>query len=384
MLIQTINNLTINAPKTYLASSVNAGTNVLPFKNNPGFSSSWAIQIGNTGESQSEIVLLTTGVPGGTLGTVTANTLYDHPSDTPIFGVKYDKLVFERSTTGTAGTATVMTNGTVPIQTMSTVTFFDDTTGTTTYAYKTFFQASQLLVNSTESDWITFPSLQFYSLSRIKQRVKDKLISAGYVDGINIDDAMVEDWINEWLEQMTNTAIDVNEDYQLGTATLAFNVNQEIGTIPMTDFKGGFKRVWVADPSGTYQATKMDSNSFSPNKTFTNTYPYFYMQGDNIIGRMPSDLQGTMIFEYYKLNPVLTEDTDTLPITMRGYTKSFVDYGHAQALFKDQKIQEATMKIQEANQMMQKFKTEISPRNVTGVTLIDIVEDTGNNSEIWL
>ena len=69
---------------------------------------------------------------------------------------------------------------------------------------------------------------------------------------------------------------------------------------------------------------------------------------------------------------------------MRGYTKSFVDYGHAQALFKDQKIQEATMKIQEANQMMQKFKTEISPRNVTGVTLIDIVEDTGNNSEIWL
>lgn len=383
MIIRALNNLTVNAPYTFLGGNSTAGTTVFNLRNVSGFSPSWAVQIGPTGEQQSEPLVLVSGQPSGTLGTVVTAALYDHPQDTPVFAIKYDTIVFERSTTGTTGAAVPMTNGTVTIQADGTQTIFDDATGAATYAYKTYFQNSVTLAQSTESDWITPTGLPFYSLGKMRQRTKDKLVSSGYISGVNIDDSQVNDWINEWLEVMTNTAIDVNEDYQMGTMGVAYASGVELGTITNTDFKQ-LRRVWYADASGTFQATKMDSNSYSPNKTFTDTFPYFYMQGDSILGRQPIDQAGTLICEYYKLNPVLVEDTDQIPVNMQGYTKAFIDYAHSQALFRDQKIQEANSKTQEAIAMLTMFKQQLSPRHKTGPTFIDIVEDTGSDQDLWL
>lgn len=382
MIIKTENNLTAIAPRTYLSQAVAAGNSIFPWKSPIG-NAQWAVQLGNTGEAQSEILLLTSSTPAGTAGTTSANSLYDHAADTPIFAIKYDQIVFERSTTGTAGTAAPISNGTVGIMSTGTTTFFDDTTGASTYAYKTMFRNSSLAVNSTESDWITPTGFSFYSLGKIRQRVKDKLVSAGYISGINVDDSMIADWINEWMEIMTNEAIAVNEAYSMGTMEIDYAGTTELGTITATDFKQLY-RVWYTDGSGTYTATKMDANSFSPNKTFVSTFPYFYMQGDNIIGRKPSDSAGTFTCEYYKLSPVLVEDTDQIPVNMQAYTKSFVDYGHSQALFKDQKIQEAKLKSDEAYGILQKFIQQITPRNKTGSTFIEIVEDVASEQELFL
>lgn len=378
MLIQTLNNQTINTPKTYLSSNVTAGTSVIPVRAISPFQASWAVQIGETGEQQTEVVLLSSNTPSGTIGTLTANTVFDHSSDTPLYGIKYDQLVFERSTIGTLGTATPLSNGTINLQVTGTMTYFDDTSGSTGYAYKTYYRNSALAVNSSESDWITTAGFPFYSKAKIRQRIKGKLVSAGYIDGIRIDDSAIDDWINEWLEVMTNAAIDVNEDYSMGTMEVAFASGSQYGIITAQDFKQP-KRVWYSDGSGTWQATKMDSNSFSPNKTFTNTFPYFFFQGDSIIGRQPFDASGTFSIEYYKLSPVLVEDTDQLPVSMWGYTKSFVDYGHSQALFKDSKPDEAAIKLQEAAALLQRFRTELAPRSKTGATYIEIVEEVPND-----
>jgi hypothetical protein len=379
MIIPTVNNLTVNSPKTYLSNSLSVGTNVLNVKNLNGFGASWAIQLGDTGEAQAEIVLLSSSTPVGTLGTISGTCVYDHPADTPVYAIKFDQIVFERSTTGTAGAAVPMTNGTVGIQCNSQTTVFDDTTGLSTYAYKTYFRNSALPLSSTESDWITSSGFSFYSLGKLRQRVKDKLVNSSYMP----DETIINDWLNEWLEMMTNTAIDVNEDYSLGTTSIVYTGTAELGTITDTDFKQP-RRIYYCDSSGSFTATKMDVNSFSPNKTFTNTYPYYYFQGDNIIGRKPSDSTGTLQIVYYKNTPVMVNDTDELPLSMRAYTKSFVDYGHAQALFKDSKSDEATLKLQEASSMLQRYKTELTPRGKTGVTYVDIVEDTGADQELWL
>lgn len=373
----------VDAPFTYLSQLVSAGTNVFPWKSPIG-NASWAVQFGATGENQSEILLFSSATPTGTAGTTTANSLYDHPADTPLYAIKYDQIVYERSTTGTAGTAVPISGGTVNIQCTGTTTFFDDTTGASNYAYKTYFQNSVTSVKSTESDWIIPGGFSFYSLGNIRQRVKDRLVSAGYIDGLKVEDYMINGWINEWQELMTNVAADVNEDYQMGTLTVNFAGTTDLGTITTTDFRGGFKRVWYSDGSGTYQASKMDSNTFSPNKTFTNTFPYFFMQGDNVIGRRPNDTTGSFICEYYKVAPILIEDTDQVAITMQSYTKSFVDYAHAQALFKDQKITESQMKLDEAYKQLEIFKRQIAPRNTATFTSIDIVEDTGNEQSVWL
>lgn len=384
MKISVTNNLTINAPKTYTTVLANAGTSVFNVKNLIGFNTSYALQLGETGEAQSEVLLFSASQPTGTLGTTTANSVFDHAVDTPIYQIKYDQIVFEASTTGTAGTATPITNGTVNIQPNSPQTTFDHTAGAVTYAYKTMFRNSVLAVNSSESDWIVSGGFSYYSLGKMRQRVKDKLVSSSYLSGVQGDDTMINDWLNEYQEMMSNRAADVNEDYQLGTMTIAFSGTTELGTITATDFKGGFRRVWYADGSGTFQAQKMDSNSFSPNKTFVNTFPYFYMQGDNVIGRKPFDNAGTFICEYPKLTSVMVEDTDTPPITMWGYSKGFIDYAHAQALFKDQKVEEAEIKENRALQYIERFAKDITPRNKTGATYIDTVEDMGSDQEIWL
>lgn len=378
------NNLTAQVTPTYLTVAANAGTSVLNVKNISSFNASWGAQIGQTGEVQSEIVLLSTGTPSGTIGTLTANTKFDHPVDTPIFPVKYDQLVFSRSVTGTSGTATPLANGTIPIMVNGTTTFFDDTTSATGYAYQTWFYNSVTTGSSSVSSWITTSGLPFYSLGKMRQRVKDRLVSSGYISGISVDDGMIGDWLNEMLELTQSAAIDTDQDFLTGTTQIAYATGQELGTITATDFKQT-KRVWFSDASGTYISTKMDSNTFSPNKTYSTTYPYHYFQGDSVIGRKPSDQgPGTLQINYYQLPTYLVNDSDVLPVSMQNYTKMFVDYAMAEALLKDQKTAESQMKMGEAMQMLATFKKEITPRDKSGPTYISIVEDVASDQELWL
>lgn len=385
MFVRQINNLTLDVPKTYLATAISSGTAVLPVKSWAGFSSSWAVQLGETAENQAEVLLLGTAALSGTLGTATANCLYDHPADTPVYAIKYDKVVFERSTAGTAGTASPIAGGTLAIQVNQPKTLYDDTTGSSSYAYKTYWQNSVTGGTSLESGWIIpaggTPSL--FSLGKLRQRAKNKLVNASYIP----DDQDWTDWINEWGEVMNNTAIDVDEGYSMGTFTLSFAANQELGTITQADFKQ-LRRVWFQDASGAYQATKMESNTFSPNKTFSVSYPYFYFEGDNVIGRKPGTEQacgvGSMLIEYYRLFTPMVNDNDSLPVNMQGYSKTFVDYADAQALARDQKTQESQAKLAEAMNGLAMFKKEITPRSKTGPTYEDIVEDTAADQELWI
>src|SRR3990167_9910806 len=111
-IIPVRNTLAINATKTFLTNAEVSGTNVLRWKNPNGFSASWAVQVGETGDEQSEVKLLGTATPAGTAGTLTANLDFEHPADTPIYAIKYNQVVFSRAV-GTTGSLTVLTGGTV-------------------------------------------------------------------------------------------------------------------------------------------------------------------------------------------------------------------------------------------------------------------------------
>ena len=195
MIVRNLNDLDTNASPTYLANDEVAGTTVIRAKNTTGFTNGWAIQIGKTGEDRTEVVLGTVT----NVGTFSVATLdFDHSKDTPLFPIKYNQVVFEKSTAGTAGTATPITNGTIEYQadafdqqTGQSYTLFDDTNGTTTDAYKTYFRNSTLAVNSTESDWITSAGFTFYSLGKIRSRVREKLWDSNFAA-----DGEIDNWIN--------------------------------------------------------------------------------------------------------------------------------------------------------------------------------------------
>lgn len=379
MLIYSKNNLDVNAPVSYLTNQEVSGTNVLRWKNSNGASASWAVQVGKTGNKQSETVVLGTYIPAGTAGTLSGTTLYEHPTDTPLYFIKYDQVVFERSTAGTTGTAIPLTNGTVTYQADSPTTIFDDTSGTPSYGYRSYFRNSITGETTSESDWLTSAGFSFYSLAKLRQRVKDKLYDATYIP----NDLMIDDWLNEWYQQMNNTLNEVNEDYAIGTTSVAFASNTEFGTITDTNFKGMTKRVWWMDNGGTYVASKMDSNSFSPARIFNSTVPYYYFQGDTVIGHKPSDTAGTLLIEYQKDQAILVNDTDEVPVPMHAHTKSFVDYALAQAKRKDNKFSEGSELENVAYQQLGIFKTQISSRLRTSPTFVNIVEATGEDSSPW-
>jgi hypothetical protein len=379
MIIKVNNNLSVNAPKTFTSFNEIAGTNVLRWKNSNAFNASWAMQVGETGEEQTEVVLLNTSTPAGTAGTLVANTSFAHSSDTPLYAIKYNQIVFEKSATGTAGVATPITDGTLTIQADSKFTQFDDVNGTITDAYRTYYKNSVLNVTSSESDWITFSGYTFFSLAKMRQRVKDKLWDSSYI----VDDSKIDDWINEWQEKMANCVLAVNEDYSKGTVNIGFGTNG-LGTITNATFKG-VKRFWVTwDNVSSYQSTKIQSNAYLPDQVFTTSHPYHDYVNDNVFRVHPSDVAGTAQIEFYQLKDPMVNDTDELPVPMRGYTSSFVDYGVAQALLKDNKTEEYNLKIGEANSVKEQFRQELSPRDKSSADKVLITDTLGGDFGGWM
>src|SRR3990167_5193701 len=140
------NTLPIHGQKTYLSSGVAATAVTSPAKNTTGFTTQYAIQIGETGQDQTEVLIGT--VASGTSFTHPA-LVFDHAADTPIFNIKFNQVVFEKSSSGTAGTATPIASGTVSYtpdawdsDLQLSLTSYDDTSGATTDAYKTMFRNS--------------------------------------------------------------------------------------------------------------------------------------------------------------------------------------------------------------------------------------------------
>lgn len=369
MLIKVRNLLSDSALYSFISQSQSAGVSTVPVKNINSFQASWAIQIGKTGEELSEVKLITSSAPSGTALLLTANTAYAHATDTPVYAIKYDQIVFERSTAGTAGTATPMTGGTVTITPDSDFTQYDDTTGASTYAYRTYFQNSVTAAVSAESDWLTPAGFSFYSLASIRDRIKRKLFSSNYIK----DDKTIDDWINEWYELMNNEAIHTNQEYSLGTANVAFGTSG-LGTITMTDYKDVY-RFWVTyDNVNSYMAAKQKTNNIYPDDTFNTTHPYYSWRGDSVFEIKPINSGGTAQLIYYKTNAPLVNDTDQLPSSMQAYSASFVNYGMAEAYYKDEKDDQGDRYLNRAQAAKKEFITQITPRSFTGPQFIDFTD----------
>lgn len=375
MLIKVKNNLDTKAQYSFLSNSENSAVGTIRVRNINQFYDDWAIQIGRTGEEKTEIRVIS-GSPSGTSLVLTANTSYDHPEDTPVYSIKFDQIVFERSTSGTAGTATPI--GTVSITADSDYTQYDDTTGASTYAYKTYFQNSVSGALSSESDWLTSAGFSFYSKAKLKERVKGKLLDSGYIR----DDSVIDDWINEWLEVMNNTAIQVNKSYGMGTVDVFFGTSG-LGTITSADFIS-LKNMWVTyNGNDFYAATQIDMNQIYPNQTFNETHPYISWRGDSVFKINPEETGGTARIHYYNIRTILVDDTDELPVVMRPYTRSFVDYALSEALYQDTKEARADRYSMRAEADKKLFLSQITPRNNTGIQMIQIDSDINSSDEFF-
>lgn len=355
---------------SYLASNVSAGGTALFLRNTTSFTNQYAQQIGKTGQEQTEIIL--GGVPSGTTVPLASGTLkFDHPLDTPVYQIVFDKVIIKRSTAGTAGTATAL--ATASLTPDAPFTTYDDTSGAASYAYKVQYLNSLTNGTSSESDWIIPGGNSFYSLSRIRERVKNGLFSAEYIKS----DDVVDEWINEWLEEMNTAAVKVNRDYLLGTVSVAFGT-AGLGTITSEDFMYARKVEITYDAGINYvNSTFIPINQYAESDTFGGVAPRHSWQGDNVFRILPAGSGGTARITYSKGEPLLTDETDELPFPMRRYSRSFVYYGKHLAYQNDEKESLALAEYNKAQKVKNDFINEITPRDNTGPQVIDLVEGLG-------
>ena len=380
-IIKVLNNLDRTSDRTFLGAAHSAGGTAVNVRNINGFYDTWALQLGDTGQETSEI-LLVSGTPSGTVINTSGTIRFAHPTDTPVYSIKYDKVVFKRSTSGTSGSASAMTGGTVTMTPDSSHTIFEDTTGDDTYAYKASYLNSSSTELSNDSDWLLPTGYTFYSLYNIRERIKNRIHDTNFLqkDGKTVD-SLLDGWVNEWLEQMNNTAVSVNKDYLIGTTDVAHGTDG-LATITATDYKE-LRRVWYTSDGVTfYNATKMEINDFLPGETFDTTHPYFYYQGDDVFGKKPEGQSGTARIVFYKRSPVLTNDTDEVPSSMKSFTSGFVNYALAQTYYYDQKTDMGDRFLNRADLDIDLFRSEITPRAKTGPVSIDMVESTGAFDEL--
>jgi len=367
MILKVQNNLELQAQFSYSSVNISAGGTTVPVKNINAFTAQHAIQLGKTGEEQAEIVLLSSTTPSGTAITTAGTLRFDHSIDTPVYDIIYDKIIFKRSTDGTAGTATAL--ATVSITPDSQYTEYNDASGVATYAYKTRYYNSVLGNESADSDWFVPGGPTFYSKAKLRNRIKDRLYDVGYIKS----DDVIDDWINEWLEEMNTAAIKVNKDYLLGTATVSIGATG-LGTITDSDFMYAEKIEVTQDGVNYTQTTKINMQRYDDNTSFTSSLPYHSWQGDNLIQFLPKTIGGTARVVYSKGQAQLTEEGDELPFPMRRYTRGFIEYGLYCAYDNDEKSDTSDRHYGKAQKIKADFINEITPRDHTGIEMIDIDE----------
>lgn len=351
---------------SYLLANVSsAGTTVLVKNINP-FSVNSAIQLGKTGESQSEVRIPQGTASGGTIN-LTSALLYDHSLDTSVFDIHYDQIIFKRSTVGTAGTATAI--GTSNITPNSEFTDFDDTSGAATYAYKTQFLNSVSGDLSSESDWFIPGGPTFYSLQKLRQRGKDALYNANYLKS----DDILTDWISEWGELMTNAAIKVNKGYSIGTVSYAFGTSG-YGTITEAGFKVADKIEVTTDGVTYTPSTEIPMNQYSESDNFSSLAYSHSWEGDNRFRILPFGALGTARFSFSKINTPLVNDADELPLSLRSYTTGCIEYLLYRAYDNDNKDQQADKHYGRFQLSKNDFINEITPRDQTGPKYINLAE----------
>ena len=373
-----------NTLVTFLSTAGTAGGTAFPVKNVNGFNQNWAFQLGKTGEAQSEILLNPNNPAGGTVLNSSGVALYNHNVDTPVYQTNYDKVIFYRNIAGTTGSGTILANGTVNITPSQFYTEFNDTTGASTYGYQAQFYNSLTGQQTALSSYFFSTGPTFYSLQKLRGRAKHDLYSAQYIK----DDSTIVDWINEWLEIMTNSMIKVNQGYAQGTVVYPFGPPAGspqvcLGTVTDPLFVRPVKIEVSYDMNTWTTSTELKPYQFSNQDFYSAIYPCHYWQSDNVFGMLPATQAGFVKFTYNLLYTPLVNDSDEVPLILKGYTTSCIEYVLYKAYSLDQKDDPADGHFQKFLTYQNAFITQITPRDLTSEKMINFSDSiSGMNEDV--
>lgn len=150
MIITAYNPETDDLEKSYLSNSVSAGATSLAVKNNDRFAINDRLMVGELGREKTET--LTVGAVSGGTGITVGATVFSHSADDPVYKLRFDQVKFYRSTTGVAGTYSIISTQALDVDNDTLTTTYDDTSGLATYYYKVSYYNSISTLESSLSD----------------------------------------------------------------------------------------------------------------------------------------------------------------------------------------------------------------------------------------
>lgn len=153
MVITSFNPETTDYEKSFLLNPYSVGTTTISVKNSDRFVANDRVMIGEMGQEKTEVVTVSSVNANGN-DIVVGATVFAHSADDPVYKLRFDQVRFYRSTTTSTGTYTLLSTQALDVDNAGLTTIYDDTTGTSSYYYKTTMYHSISTLESAFSDVI--------------------------------------------------------------------------------------------------------------------------------------------------------------------------------------------------------------------------------------
>jgi hypothetical protein len=193
MIIQAFNPSTDELEQSFLSSPVASGVSTLTVKNNQGFAGSQRILVGEMGTETAEIITVS-GVSGSDTISLSSSTSFGHGVDTPVYILQFDQVKFYRATS-LSGSYSAVATVTIDVDNDEKKTYYDDTTGLSSYYYKVSLYHSVSGVESTLSDPVKGSG---YTAKQVGKLIDDVFIEFGErVENSTLTRGEIIAWMNE-------------------------------------------------------------------------------------------------------------------------------------------------------------------------------------------
>ncbi len=239
MIITAFNPDVESLERTYLTLAESAGVTAHTVKNNDRFVADDRVMIGEMGHEKTEVVTVSS-VSGGTTITTTA-TVFSHEPDDPITRLRFDRVIFYRSTTGSSGTYSSLGSVALDVDNANFITTYDDTTGLSSYFYKVSYLNSVSTLESSLSDPIPGGG---YGRNTVGYMIDEVLREAQDLNEQFTDRIEILGWFNECSDDLT-LRVKRPFDFLKTRTTLARVANTNYVDFP-TDSNGN-QTIWKFD-----------------------------------------------------------------------------------------------------------------------------------------
>lgn len=316
--VLTINHIDLeNLPQSFVSLAAVPGDQVLYVKNSAGFGYQDYIVTGVYGDPQSEIVSVSANPSSNTQIPVTTVS-FPRPADTQVNKIPFNSIKIYRSATGTGGTYLLLTQ--IPIAVNQPFSTFIDYEAVSPYSYRYTFYNSNLNIETEFSSEMPYDGFPFWSLNSIQRRVL-KI----YVDNLGefISPDSITDWCNELTARLNREVTDSE------SALFANFFTFTPGGAEYTDISAygveAIHRIDYSTDGVNFLSTINPMDFRVPSQNPTSFYTWV-MEGNNLfIGQQfPSNY--VVRVWYFGQQPMLQQDSDTIPAVYRSFSDVYVDY----------------------------------------------------------